>query len=82
MVAVKGTAALILIAVSLAGCNGARSISNSGSPDGDDHRRQIYPDMADRDRMASVQDQVAYLKRQGYAALARQIGEQASLVSM
>jgi hypothetical protein len=82
MVTVKGTTALILIAVSLAGCNGARSTSNSGYPDGDDHRRQIYPDMAYRDRAAADQDQVDDLKRQGYAALARQIGEQAPLASM
>ena len=80
MVTVKGTTALILIAVSLAGCNGARSTSNSGYPDGDDHRRQIYPDMAYRDRAAADQDQADDLKR--YAALARQIGEQAPLASM
>ena len=52
MVTRKGMAALILVAVSLAGCNGARSISNSGYPDGDGHRRQVYPDMADRGPVA------------------------------
>ena len=48
MVTQKGMAALILIAVSLAGCNGARSISNSGYPDGYDHSLQAYPDLAYR----------------------------------
>jgi hypothetical protein len=33
-------------------------------------------------RVEADQDQVDYLKRLGYAALARQIGEQASLAAM
>ena len=82
MVTIKEAAALIVIAASLAGCSGTRPISNSGYPDGDDHRRQIYPDMAYRDRAAADQDQVDDFKRQGYAALARQIGEQASRVRL
>jgi hypothetical protein len=45
-------AALILIAASLAGCNGARSISNSGYPAGYDPSLQAYPDTAYRGELS------------------------------